>query len=73
MDLERDEGIVMGDEGLATDLVHHSHINLQDVRDLDRGHGRGWESQTQVMNQNLDDPCMDWNHLETHTQDYYPT
>ena len=57
----------MGDEGLATDLVHHSHITLQDISDLDCGHGRGWERQTQVMNLNLDDSCLDWNHLETHT------
>lgn len=56
-----------GITGLGTDLVNHSHINLQDVRNVHCGLGRCWECQTKVMNHHLHLPWVDGRNLGTHT------
>lgn len=51
---------------METDLVNHSHINLQDVRNMHCGFGRSWVSQTKVMNHNIHHAWVDGSNLSTH-------
>lgn len=48
---------------MNTDLVHHPHINLQDVGDTHGGSGWCWESQTEVVNYDLHQPWENGRHL----------
>lgn len=52
---------------VETDLVNHSHINLQYVRNMHCGCGRCLECQTKVMNHQLHLPWVDRRNLGTHT------
>lgn len=53
------------DEGLRqdTDLVNHSYINLQDVRNMYSCFGGCWKSQAKVMNHHLNHAWKDGRHL----------
>lgn len=51
---------------MKSDLVDHSHRNLQDVRNMDCGCSRRLKCQTKVMNHHLDVPWLDWRNLGAH-------
>lgn len=51
----------------VTNLVDHTHINLQNIRDVNRSRRRGREVQAKVMNHHLQDPRLSRDHL-SHNQ-----
>lgn len=51
---------------MKSDLVDHSHRNLQNVGNMDCGCGRRLKCQTKVMNHHLDVPWVDWRNLDAH-------
>lgn len=58
----QDEGI----REMKTDLVNHSHINLQNVRDVYCGRSRCLKCQTKVMYHHFHLPWDDGRNLGTH-------
>lgn len=48
---------------MKTDLVNHSNVNLQDVRDVHCGCGRCLKCQTKVMNHHFHFPWVDGRNL----------